>query len=58
MSAASRPPAGTAGLGTAASLAFLPLLVLLLWTKNARASLVLLVLSNAALLVEALSLSR
>ena len=46
------------GLGTAASLAFLPLLVLLLWTKNARASLVLLVLSNAALLVEALSLSR
>ena len=46
------------GIGTVASFAFLPLLVLLMWTKSARASLALLVLSNAALLVEALSLSR
>lgn len=45
-------------IGAAASLVFLPLLGLLLWTRKPRASLVLLLLGNAALLVEALSRSR
>lgn len=45
-------------IGAAASLVFLPLLGLLLWTRKPRASLVRLLLGNAALLVEALSRSR
>ena len=45
-------------LGTAASLAFLPLLVMLIVSKNPRTSLVPLVLTIATLLVEALSHSR
>jgi hypothetical protein len=44
--------------GAAASLAFLPLLTVLIFLRGSRSSLAFLVLSNAALLVEALSQSR
>lgn len=46
------------GIGVAASVAFLPLLGLLLATRRSGASLVLLLACNAALLLEALSHSR
>lgn len=45
-------------LGTAASFAFLPLLVALLFVRRSGASLVLLVLANAALLFEAFTRAR
>lgn len=53
------PVTGTPGvIGTAASIAFLPLLVVLFFAKRPKANLVVLLLAIACLLAEALSVSR